>query len=158
VVRELFIVLRREGQSVVKWVIVIVLAVGGWYGWTNREAKAGKLPTAVQTEAAVRDYLLGARPCTGGRVDITQLENIRVQKWSPELRAWPVLADFSVVCEKPQVSTTWNGSGGSAATCFITVQDGNYRCGVPAALGKAVGEMNDSIRKEMESSMKGMFK
>jgi hypothetical protein len=38
------------------------------------------------------------------------------------------------------------------------VQDGNYRCGVPAALGKAVGEMNESIRKEMESSMKGMFK
>jgi len=137
-----------------KWIIVVVLAAGGWYWWTNRTPKAGTPPTAVQAEAAVRDYLLGARPCNGGRVEVARLENIRVQPWNPGVRAWPVLADFSVVCEKPQVSSAWNSGGGSAATCFITAQAGSYRCGVPAALGQAAGEMNESLRKAMEESLK----
>jgi hypothetical protein len=62
------------------------------------------------------------------------------------------------VCERGQVASTWNSSGGGAATCFITTQAGAYRCGVPAALGRAAGEMNESIRKSMEESLQKLGK
>jgi hypothetical protein len=141
-----------------KWIIIVVLAAGGWYWWMGRTPKAGTPPTAVQAEAAVREHLLAARPCSGGRVDIPRLENVRVQNWNPELRAWPVLADFSVECERGQVVSTWNSGGGGAFTCFITTQAGAYRCGVPAALGRAASEMNESIRKSMEESLQKLGK
>ena len=141
-----------------KWIVIVVLAAGGWYWWTGRTPKAGPPPTAVQAEAAVRQYLMSARPCSEGRVEITRLEDIRVQTWNPELRAWPVLADFSVLCERAPVASTWNSSGGGSATCFMTSQGGTYRCGVPAALGQAASEMNDSIRKAMEQSLQKMGK
>ncbi len=130
--------------------ILVALGIAGacWYWYSNSAPSA---PTAAQVEPALRSYLESAKTCSGA-VEITRLENIRVQGWNRQLQAWPVQADFAVRCSQAGANTTWTSSGGDAATCFAQRRGATVTCGLPGL----AGEMADKAKAAIDEAMRKM--
>ncbi len=131
-----------------KILLALGIAGAGWYWYTHSAPSA---PTASQVEPALRAYLERAKTCRG-TVEITRLENIRVQGWNKQLQAWPVLADFDVRCTQPGVDTTWTSSGGTAAACFAQRNGSTVTYGLPGL----AGEMADKAKAALDEAMRKM--
>jgi hypothetical protein len=91
-----------------------------------------------------------------GTVEVRELQNIQVQAWNEQLKAWPISAEFAVTCVKTSGgSNTWRSSG-EAAACYAMKQGSSYSCSLPGIVGELEQRAKEEMKEAMQKALQSM--
>jgi hypothetical protein len=140
--------------------ISISLLIAGLCAGLTACSDNNPTPTVEQINEPLREFLIQKKAETcQGTVEVRELQNIQVQPWNNQLKAWPVSAEFAVTCVKTSGgSTTWRSSGGKAAACYAMKEGNSYSCSLPGIVGEMERRAHDEIKKAMEKALQSSSK